>query len=154
MPIPPTIGEKCSMKRHPEQVVWDFIQGWIKKAEGDLTAAEMTLNIKLDDQFIAAFHAQQAIEKYLKAFLVWRQVPFPKTHEIKKLLSLLPAEDEKLVKELVEADWLSPYGVEFRYPLEEVVDLETAKKAVDQAKKVQQAVMGRLKLYLEKGRPA
>lgn len=141
------------MKRHREQVVWDFIQGWFKKAESDLIAAEVTLNIKQDDFFIAAFHAQQAAEKFLKAFLVWRQVPYLKTHEIKKLLSLFPVEDEKLAKELAEADWLSPFGVEFRYPLEEIVDLETAKKAVEQAKKVREAMMKSFKDYLEKGRP-
>lgn len=141
------------MKRLREQVIWDFIQGWLKKAESDLTAAEITLNTKSEDHFISAFHAQQAVEKYLKAFLVWRQVPYLKTHEIKKLLSLFPVEDVELVKGLSEADWLTPFGVEFRYPGEEVADLETAKKAVEQARKIQNIIMGCLKVYLEKGRP-
>ena len=141
------------MKRLREQVIWDFIQGWLKKADSDLAVATLTLNTKSDDYFIAAFHAQQAVEKYLKAFLVWRQVPFPKTHEIKKLLSLFPTEDAELVKGLSEADWLTPFGIEFRYPSEEVADLETAKKAVEQAKKVQSMVVECLKDYLEKGRP-
>ncbi len=141
------------MKRLREQVIWDFIQGWLKKAENDLVAAGVTLNSKLDDHFISAFHAQQAVEKYLKTFLIWRQVPYPKTHEIKKLLSLFPPQDAELVNELSEADWLSPFGVEFRYPGEEVADFETAKRAVEQAKKAQIAIMERLKDYLEKGRP-
>jgi len=141
------------MKRLREQVIWDFIQGWLKKADSDLAVATLTLNTKSDDYFIAAFHAQQAVEKYLKAFLVWRQVPFPKTHEIKKLLSLFPTEDAELVKGLSEADWLTPFGIEFRYPSEEVADLETAKKAVEQAKKVQSMVVECFKDYLEKGRP-
>ncbi len=141
------------MKRFREQVIWDFIQGWLKKADSDLAVAALTLNTKSDDYFIAAFHAQQAVEKYLKAFLVWRQVPFPKTHEIKKLLSLFPADDAELVKGLSEVDWLTPFGIEFRYPGEEVADLETAKNAFEEAKKVQNTIMECLKDYLEKGRP-
>ncbi len=31
------------MKRTPEQVVWDFVHDWLRKAEGDLRAAEHLL---------------------------------------------------------------------------------------------------------------
>jgi len=34
---------------------------------------------------VAAFHAQQAAEKSLKAFLYWHEVPFRKTHELEEL---------------------------------------------------------------------
>jgi hypothetical protein len=36
-----------------------------------------------------AVHSQQAVQKALKALLVWYQVEFPKTHDIKRLLDLL-----------------------------------------------------------------
>jgi HEPN domain-containing protein len=51
------------MKRTREQVVWDFVQGWLKKAAGDLHAAERLLGFPQDDYFTVAFHAQQAAEK-------------------------------------------------------------------------------------------
>lgn len=49
---------------------------------------------------------------------------------------------------------LTPFGVEFRYPGEEVADLETAQQALREAKRVQTAVLQRLKEYLDRGRPA
>ena len=56
------------MKRTHEQVVWDFVQSWLRKAEGDLRAAERLLEVQQEDYFATAFHAQQAAEKFLKAF--------------------------------------------------------------------------------------
>jgi len=59
------------------------------------------------------FHCQQAAEKYLKALLTRRRVEFPKTHDIKMLSQLAggPVADS-----LSAAKWLTPFGVEIRYP--------------------------------------
>lgn len=53
------------MKRNREQVIWAFVQDWIRKAGGDLKAAEHLLGLEQEDYFTAAFHAQQAAEKFL-----------------------------------------------------------------------------------------
>ncbi len=142
------------MKRTRKQVVWDFVQSWLRKAEGDLRAAERLLEVPQEDYFAAAFHAQQAAEKFLKAFLVRLQVPFPKTHNIEQLLQLAAPSDPALEKELTSATILTPYGIEFRYPGEEIADLETAQQAVDEAKRVKTVVLGRLQDYLHQGRPS
>ena len=59
----------------------------MRKAEGDLRAAEHLLALEERDYFTAAFHAQQAAEKPLKAFLVRHQIPFGKTHDIQELVA-------------------------------------------------------------------
>lgn len=141
------------MKRTHEQVIWDFVQDWLRKAEGDLRAAEHLLTLEQTDYFTAAFHAQQAAEKFLKAFLVRHQVPFPKTHDIQRLLELAAEADPSSKEELASTTMLTPFGVEFRYPGEEVADLETAQQALREAKRVQAAVLQRLKEYLDRGRP-
>jgi HEPN domain-containing protein len=46
------------MSRTREQVVWDFVQEWMRKAESDLRAAEHLLILEQEDYFTAAFHAQ------------------------------------------------------------------------------------------------
>jgi len=64
---------------------------WIAKAESDLKAAVYML--EMDDECPAdtvGFHAQQCVEKYLKAFLVLKEIDFPKTHDIEKILALFP----------------------------------------------------------------
>jgi HEPN domain-containing protein len=62
-----------------------LVKDWIFFADTDLKTAE-TL-IKDDNPFnnIIAFHCQQAIEKYLKAYLVEKSVPLVKTHDLIKL---------------------------------------------------------------------
>ena len=55
------------MTRTREQVIWDFVQDWLRKAEGDLRAAEHSWDLPDRIIFTAAFHAQQAAEKFLKA---------------------------------------------------------------------------------------
>ena len=65
---------------------------------------------------IVAFHCQQAVEKHLKALLVRRQIEFPKTHDIAKLLDRVATVDASTAESLRDADALTPFGVETRYP--------------------------------------
>lgn len=141
------------MSRTRDQVIWDFVQGWLRKAEGDLRASEVMIGADLEDWFAAAFHAQQAAEKFLKAFLVRHQIPFPKTHDLNQLLDLTVKADGSLKMESASAAMLTPFGVEFRYPGEEVADRETAEDALREARRVREAVLKRLNDYLTQGRP-
>ena len=64
---------------------------------------------------VVGFHAQQAVEKSLKAVLSARNIEFRRTHDLISLLDLL--QDNKLPPP-PEADWLdelNPYAVEARY---------------------------------------
>lgn len=141
------------MKRTREQIIWDFVQSWLRKAEGDLCASEHLLTVEQEDYFTSAFHAHQAAEKFLKAFLVRHQIPFRKTHDIQQLLQLASRTDLSIKEELASAATLNPFGVEFRYPGEEIADIETAKQALQQAKIVQSSILKRLQEYLAQGRP-
>ena len=80
---------------------------------------------------IVGFHAQQAAEKYLKALLTRHQIEFPKTHVIRRLLILLEPVDLAMVEALDDANWLSPFGAEIRYPGEEVRARQLAQKVRD-----------------------
>lgn len=140
--------------RSREQVVWDFVQQWLKKAESDLKTAKILLDAESDDYFTCAFHSQQAAEKFLKAYLVRHQVEFRKTHDLDELLNLTDSIDSSLRQEIASCVWLTPYGVEFRYPGEyPVVDHDTAERAYKESQLVKEAVMKRLKDYLSKDRP-
>jgi len=62
------------------------------------------------------FHCQQAAEKFLKAYLVFRGQPPPITHDLLLLLErvrFFDAEAERLREHLA---LLMPYAVEIRYP--------------------------------------
>ena len=75
--------------RPPEEVRRDLVRQWLGRAEEDLGVAEHLLKGGAPYLASVAFHAQQAAEKFLKARLVHHQVPFPKTHDLARLLDLL-----------------------------------------------------------------
>jgi HEPN domain-containing protein len=59
------------------------VSEWVAKAENDITNATHTLKLGKDcPTDTVCFHAQQGVEKYLKALLVLERIDFPKTHDI------------------------------------------------------------------------
>ena len=62
------------------------------------------------------FHAQQAVEKALKAVLVSRGIDFPLTHDLENLLEILRESGAEVPEQLDEIGELTPYAVETRYP--------------------------------------
>jgi HEPN domain-containing protein len=135
--------------RSREEVIRDFVDEWLSKAEADLKAAEILAAAETHDYFTCAFHCQQAAEKFLKAFLVRHQIEFRKTHDLDQLLGLASQAEPALQEELASCGWLTPFGVEFRYPGDQPeVDWIMAQNAVAEAKRVRQAIMGHLQSYL------
>jgi HEPN domain-containing protein len=102
--------------RPPERVKRDLVRQWLRKAEADLSAAKVLLAHGGKHYLAAAFHAQQASEKYLKAFLTERQVEFPKTHDLDRLLELVASAEPGLSRSLKGAVDLTRYAVDARYP--------------------------------------
>lgn len=62
------------------------------------------------------FHAQQAVEEAFKAVLLHRKLEFPFTHDLAELLDTLADAGIDVPSMLSEADELTPYAVETRYP--------------------------------------
>jgi HEPN domain-containing protein len=114
---------------------------WIAKAEEDLTAAERLIG--LDDSLAAVvcFHAQQAVEKLLKALLVFAGVPSARTHDVIRLAQLLPGDLAPPVP-LADLAPLNRYAVEARYPIgDEPISGEEARAAVAVARQVRAAAL-------------
>jgi hypothetical protein len=77
-----------------EDKVVAVIREWVNKAENDLKAAAQIL--KLGDECptdTVCFHAQQCVEKYLKALLVSKGIAFPKIHDVEELVAKVPPRD-------------------------------------------------------------
>jgi HEPN domain-containing protein len=110
-------------------------QDWLIHAESDLQLAVTGKSPKVLYETLC-FHAQQAVEKALKAVLIANKIPSTKTHNIGTLIGMLPAHVE-LSEELKEAAELTTYAVMARYPgdLEPVTEDEYL-EAIGLAKKV------------------
>ena len=117
------------------------VRQWIEKAEHDIRNAEHTLTLKKNCPFdTVCFHAQQCAEKYLKALLVSRSIDFPKTHDLRVLMQLVPKE-VKLGLRMNEVLPLNRYTIEARYPGDwEPITRKEAKEALAIARMVRQAV--------------
>jgi len=82
------------------------------------------------------FEAQQAAEKAVKAVLVFRGIEFPKTHDLRVLLTILDPGRE-LPEQIWEAVDLTDFAIEPRYPgIGEPVSEEEYRKAVALAEQV------------------
>jgi HEPN domain-containing protein len=110
-----------------------LVEEWVRKAFADLRTAKRESLVRRNPNFDAVcFHAQQAVEKMLKARLALMRRDIPRTHDLTRLLdALLDAEP------LWEAwrpalDELVSYAVEFRYP-GEMATKEMAKQALKSA---------------------
>ncbi len=66
---------------------------------------------------IVGFHAQQTIEKSLKAVLSHRAIEFPRTHDLAALMDLLADHGSPVPDAWSWIDELNPYAVEARYGL-------------------------------------
>jgi HEPN domain-containing protein len=140
--------------RTPEQVKWDFVQQWLDKARKDLAAGGVLIKEEFEDYETVGFHAQQAAEKFIKAFLVRHQIEFPKSHDIALLRQLVARVDPRLGQKLAKADTLTPYGVEFRYPGDSPeVSRDEGEKALRLAEETRALILESLKPYLDAGRP-
>jgi HEPN domain-containing protein len=62
------------------------IEEWIARAEHDLEAAQLLLDHKAHAD-IVLFHAHQAVEKYLKAFLLHHGWKLRKIHDLETLIT-------------------------------------------------------------------
>ena len=107
---------------------------WIEKALADLATAGREMRARKDPNYDAVcFHAQQCVEKLLKAALTETGRDFSRTHDLNHLLDLIFP-----VHPLWEAfrsgfQELVAYAGEYRYPGESTTK-EMAKTALNAAK--------------------
>ena len=92
------------------------MEAWWTKASHDLAAVRVLLGARPPALDIAVYHCQQAAEKAIKAWLVWKDIPFPKTHDLEALLKLGMPLDPGFETLMPHAHVLTPYVAEFRYP--------------------------------------
>jgi HEPN domain-containing protein len=86
----------------------------LSAAQKDLTALRSMTDSSAFAEEIFGFHAQQAIEKSLKAWLAIIGEQYPRTHDVSLLLALLKEHGEhiEVFNDLIE---FNPFAVEFRY---------------------------------------
>ncbi|MDQ7783083.1 MAG: HEPN domain-containing protein [Desulfomonilaceae bacterium] len=84
-------------------------------AKVDLKAIRNMLSPEEFEDSVFGFHAQQAVEKALKAWLTLRGVAYPKTHDLRLLMSLLQTQTHEDCHPFSRLVDLTDFAVQFRY---------------------------------------
>lgn len=126
----------------PEVVKKELVEKWKAKAQDDLEAARILIASPKPLAGIVGFLCQQAVEKYIKAFLIHRDLKFAKTHDISVLVNLVNSIEPSLADKLRPAIILSEYSVEARYPGDlPPLTLAEASVAVELASRAQEVIL-------------
>jgi HEPN domain-containing protein len=111
--------------------------GVLGMAHKDFKALKGMMDADVFDDEIFGFHAQQSVEKSLKAWLAYLGKEYPLTHDISALLDLLRSNGQDVERywNLVEYNL---YAVRFRYeslqiydePLERAATVESIERLI------------------------
>ena len=96
----------------------------------DLRALRGMLDVNTFANEIFGFHAQQAVEKALKAWLSLIMVDYPRIHDLEELLELLTQHGVTVPERFHGLIDLTDFAVQFRYAAFENADEQMDRQAV------------------------
>jgi HEPN domain-containing protein len=123
------------------------VKEWIKKAEGDGFSALREYRARKNPNYDAAcFHAQQCIEKYLKAVLELHEIDVRRIHDLPVLLNDCLRRYPLWEAMRDDMRLLSQYAVQFRYPGQSATreQAKLAVKAMRRSKADLRVALGKL----------
>lgn len=128
----------------------EHIKEWIYKADHDLGTAKLIYKYLPDYFDTIAFHCQQAVEKYIKAILIFYNIEFQRSHDLVYLLDLLSNKIEIANDIYNKAITLNGFSVEIRYPDRKIyLTKKELEFAIDAAQKFRDFVLMRMNLSID-----
>jgi HEPN domain-containing protein len=109
---------------------------WLYFADADFDSALILNDAHRKHNEIICYHCQQAVEKYLKAFLCYNGVIPPKIHVLETLCALCSEFDSSFNDIAKDCSYLSPFAVQARYPLEMEITSTNTKKSLEIVQKI------------------
>ncbi len=128
----------------------DEIKKWITKGDHDLGTAKVTY-LHIPEYFdTVTFHCQQAVEKYLKAYLIFQATPFKFSHDLIYLLDLITQKDSDFEFYYDIVSELQGYAVEIRYPNETIyLSKEKVENAMVLARNIRELVSKKMNITVD-----
>ena len=121
------------------------VRGWLLRASEDLRAGRHDLTAMPPLVNDVVFHAQQCVEKAMKAYLAHRDQAFRKTHNLTELGGAVARLEPAWADLMKHASLLTEFAWRFRYPGEPAtVSRQDAEQAIALAGTVLDEVMHRL----------
>lgn len=130
--------------------MFDEINPWIIKGDHDLGTAKITYIHIPEYLDTVVFHCQQAVEKYLKAYQIFLEIPIKKTHDLVYLIDIISQKDKTYLLLYDIVSELESYAVEIRYPNEKVfLTSERIENAIEVAKMIRKKVTDDMEISIQ-----
>lgn len=98
----------------------------LRKATEDLAVVRALVDNESIADDVIGFHAQQAVEKAIKAVLVVHGVAFRRAHDLDYLLQVAEEGAVEIPAHVAAARWLTPWAAEFRYDEPQIAGFDRA----------------------------
>jgi HEPN domain-containing protein len=121
------------------------LRQWIELPANNLRTAEyIAENMHPIPHEIVCNLCHQAAEKYLKAYLFFSYIEFPKIHDLPRLLVLCIKHLQNFSGLAKKCGFLNKYGVMPKYPNQLQILDDDVKTAIRYAKEIQEFVMKKI----------
>ncbi|GHT17765.1 hypothetical protein AGMMS4956_21280 [Bacteroidia bacterium] len=114
----------------------DVLYDWLYLAAADIDSAKLLQSMRPQHKEIIGFHCQQSAEKYLKAYLFSCGEMPPKIHDLITLCKMCIEFDTTFEALETATSFLTPLGVQPRYPHELNITDGAIAKALQYAEQV------------------
>jgi len=132
---------------------WSAVPEWIHKADADWRAVEALIGDQSNSLHdVVVFHAQQSVEKLLKARLIQLGQDLRKIHDLAALSIQLQSVDQTWQWDLDELGDLSTGAVLSRYPGFDI-SAEEAAELVELAQRIRESLLLCLAVRLDEANP-
>jgi HEPN domain-containing protein len=105
---------------------------------------EAILSFALVSDSIVGFHAQQAVEKLMKALLTQLKIPYELTHSLNRLSILLESQGELLPATALTLGDLNDFAVEYRYYTLPPIDALNRHELIETVRVLREHIVARI----------
>ncbi|WXG39284.1 MAG: HEPN domain-containing protein [Candidatus Freyarchaeum deiterrae] len=123
-----------------------IVKEWMERGKHDLDAAKILRDSKYFD--VAVFHIHQAIEKYLKAYLIHKGWKLKKIHDLESLITKATNFDVAFQKYLDLGRKLNVFYYDERYPPGPITP--HSKEEVEEMLEAAEEIINKLKEEIER----
>ena len=118
---------------------------WIEKAERDIKSAKILKEHECGND-VVAFHSQQAVEKLLKAYLIFNGEGIVSGHSLIYLCKMSEKHNNDFKKYIKDCGFVNQYYIETRYPADNplIVSDYEAEECIKIAEEIYRAVISKL----------
>ena len=112
------------------------VREWMEIADRDFDSAQILNEAARRHYEVICYHCAQAVEKYLKGYLVYQNIMPAKTHHLPYLNGVCMELDNGFQNLMTTCDFLNQFATDIRYPNRYEVTEGDVKLAINAVEKI------------------